>query len=105
MDHRAKPALVGTAGVTPDVPETHQEVAGTFLKLGVLDARTEVGKFWDTSFNEAIAAGAAGSRGFDGRREDVARTGQVISGQAPRYHAGNIVPVALWPAVPCCHAD
>jgi sulfonate transport system substrate-binding protein len=47
------------AGVTPDVPETHQRVADTFLKLGVLDIRTEVGKFWDTSFNEAIAKGAA----------------------------------------------
>ena len=29
------------ATVTPDVPETHQKVADTFLKLGVLDARTE----------------------------------------------------------------
>lgn len=47
------------AGVTPDVPETHQKVADTFLKLGVLDARAEVVKFWDTSFNEAIAKGAA----------------------------------------------
>ncbi|GKQ50837.1 ABC transporter substrate-binding protein [Bradyrhizobium sp. Ce-3] len=47
------------AGVSPDVPETHQKVADTFLKLGVLDARAEVGKFWDTSFNDAIAAGAA----------------------------------------------
>jgi sulfonate transport system substrate-binding protein len=46
-------------GVTPDVPETHQKVADTFLKLGVLDARVEVGKFWDTSFNEAIVKGAA----------------------------------------------
>ncbi|WP_426442914.1 ABC transporter substrate-binding protein [Bradyrhizobium genosp. P] len=47
------------AGVTPDVPVTHQAVADTFLKLGVLDARAEVGKFWNTSFNEAIAKGAA----------------------------------------------
>jgi hypothetical protein len=47
------------AGVTPDVPDTHQKVADTFLKLGVLDARADVGKFWDTSFNDAIAAGAA----------------------------------------------
>ena len=45
--------------MTPDVPETHQKVADTFLKLGVFDARTEVGKFWDASFNEAIAKGAA----------------------------------------------
>jgi sulfonate transport system substrate-binding protein len=47
------------ASVTPDVPEIHQKVADTFLNLGVLDARAEVGKFWDTSFNEAIAKGAA----------------------------------------------
>ena len=46
-------------GVTPDVPETHQKVADTFLKLGVLDAQTDVARFWDTSFSETLASGAA----------------------------------------------
>jgi sulfonate transport system substrate-binding protein len=42
-------------GVTPDIPETHQKVADTFLKLGVLDAQVDVAKFWDTSFSETLA--------------------------------------------------
>lgn len=46
-------------GVTPDVPETHQKVADTFLKLGVLDAQVDVARFWDTSFSETLASGAA----------------------------------------------
>lgn len=46
-------------GVTPDIPETHQSVADTFLKLGVLDKRVEVARFWDISFSDALAEGAA----------------------------------------------
>jgi sulfonate transport system substrate-binding protein len=44
--------------VTPDVPATHQEVADTFLKLGVLDQQTDVTPYWDTRFNQIIADGA-----------------------------------------------
>lgn len=46
-------------GVTPDVPDTHQKVADTFLKLGVLDRRVEVTGFWDTSVSDVLAKGAA----------------------------------------------
>jgi hypothetical protein len=42
-------------GVTPDIPETHQKVADTFLKLGVPDTQVDVAKFWDTSFSETLA--------------------------------------------------
>lgn len=47
------------APVTPDIPATHQEVADTFFKLGVLDQQTDVKPFWDTRFNAAVADGAA----------------------------------------------
>jgi sulfonate transport system substrate-binding protein len=46
-------------GVTPDIPATHQQVADTFLKLGVLDAPTDVRGFWDTRYNKVIADSAA----------------------------------------------
>lgn len=46
-------------GVTPDVPATHQEVADTFFKLGVLDQQTDVTHYWDTRFNKILADGAA----------------------------------------------
>ena len=47
------------AGVTPDVVQTHQQVADTFLRLGVLDGPADVAPFWDTRFNDALAGGAA----------------------------------------------
>jgi sulfonate transport system substrate-binding protein len=45
--------------VTPDVVTRHQQVADTFLKLGVLDAQTDVAPFWDTRFGPALREGAS----------------------------------------------
>lgn len=47
------------AGVTPDVVTTHQQVADTFLRLGVLDGKADVARFWDTRYNDLLAKGAA----------------------------------------------
>jgi sulfonate transport system substrate-binding protein len=41
--------------VAPEVLAGHQDVADTFLKLGVLDAPVDVRPLWDTRFNALLA--------------------------------------------------
>ena len=43
--------------VTNAALRSHQEVADTFLKLGVLDGPAEVAPLWDRSFGAALARG------------------------------------------------
>ena len=44
--------------VTEPIVRSHQEVADTFQRLGVLDGPANVAPFWDRSFDRALAAGA-----------------------------------------------
>lgn len=44
--------------VTDAIVRSHQEVADTFLRLGVLDGPAHVAPLWDFSFGRALAAGA-----------------------------------------------
>lgn len=44
--------------VTETIVRSHQEVADTFLRLGVLDGPANVAPFWDRSFDRALAVGA-----------------------------------------------
>ena len=44
--------------VTEAIVRSHQEVADTFQRLGVLDGPANVAPFWDRSFARALAAGA-----------------------------------------------
>lgn len=46
--------------VTEAIVRSHQEVADTFQRLGVLDGPANVAPFWDRSFDRALAAGARG---------------------------------------------
>ena len=46
--------------VTETIVRSHQEVADTFQRLGVLDGPANVAPFWDRSFDRALAAGARG---------------------------------------------
>ncbi|MGJ7508613.1 ABC transporter substrate-binding protein [Variovorax sp. GT1P44] len=47
----------GLGPVTNAVVRSHQEVADTFLKLGVLDGPTDVAPLWDRSFGPALSRG------------------------------------------------
>ena len=44
--------------VTETIVRSHQDVADTFQRLGVLDGPANVAPFWDRSFDRALAAGA-----------------------------------------------
>ena len=44
--------------VTDAIVRSHQDVADTFLRLGVLDGPANVAPFWDRSFERALAGGA-----------------------------------------------
>ena len=46
--------------VTDTIVRSHQEVADTFQRLGVLDGPANVAPFWDRSFDRALTAGARG---------------------------------------------
>lgn len=46
--------------VTETIVRSHQDVADTFQRLGVLDGPANVAPFWDRSFDRALAAGARG---------------------------------------------
>lgn len=46
--------------VTETIVRSHQEVADTFQRLGVLDGPANVAPFWDRSFDRALAAGTRG---------------------------------------------
>lgn len=46
--------------VTSAIVRSHQEVADTFQRLGVLEGPANVAPFWDRSFDQALAAGARG---------------------------------------------
>ena len=46
--------------VTEAIARSHQEVADTFQRLGVLDGPANVAPFWDRSFDRALDAGARG---------------------------------------------
>jgi sulfonate transport system substrate-binding protein len=45
--------------VNDTIVQSHQDVADTFQRLGVLDGPAAVAPFWERSFGKALAARAA----------------------------------------------